>query len=219
MLGTLPVQDKKSWQDWVPTLVHAYNCSTSSVTGFSPYFLIYGRQPKLPIDIEYGVALEDSYQDCKSYADKLQYRLHWAQEAAQKSIDKNMARQKTYYDKSYKCARLQKGDLVMIRVVKPGSDYKIADKWEQDPWKIVDKRPDSPVYKLQNTHTKEVKELHRNLLYPLRLVRSDNVEPQLLSMPAQKEAMDIPRRILVQQVQRLTDDYFACDCRNCMETV
>ena len=41
MLGTLPGSAKK--KEWVPTLVHAYNCTTSSVTGFSPYFLIYGR--------------------------------------------------------------------------------------------------------------------------------------------------------------------------------
>ena len=94
MLGTLPVGEKKSWQDWVRTLVHAYNCSTSSVTGFSPYFLIYGHQPKMPIDIEYGVALDDNYSDCKSYAKKLQHCLHWAYEAAQKNIDKNTTRQK-----------------------------------------------------------------------------------------------------------------------------
>ena len=42
MIGTLPGDAKKKWQEWVPTLVHAYNCTTSSVTGYSPYFLIYG---------------------------------------------------------------------------------------------------------------------------------------------------------------------------------
>ena len=42
MLGTLPNDAKKKWQDWVPTLTHAYNCTTSKTTGFSPYFLIYG---------------------------------------------------------------------------------------------------------------------------------------------------------------------------------
>ena len=42
MLGTLPNDAKKRWQDWVPTLTHAYNCTTSKTTGFSPYYLIYG---------------------------------------------------------------------------------------------------------------------------------------------------------------------------------
>ena len=68
MLGTLPNDAKKKWQDWVPTLTHAYNCTTLKTTGFSPYFSIYGQQPRLPIDIEYGVSLTDSFSDCKSYA-------------------------------------------------------------------------------------------------------------------------------------------------------
>ena len=42
MLGTLLRDAKRTWQEWVPTLVHAYNCTMSSVTGYSPYFLIYG---------------------------------------------------------------------------------------------------------------------------------------------------------------------------------
>ena len=70
MLGTLPNDAKKCWQDWVPTLTHAYNCTT--------YFLIYGQQPKLPIDIEYGVGITHSYKDCKSYAAKLEHRLKCA---------------------------------------------------------------------------------------------------------------------------------------------
>ena len=27
--------------------------------GFSPYYLLYGRQPLLPIDIEFGVMTQD----------------------------------------------------------------------------------------------------------------------------------------------------------------
>ena len=40
MLGTLPTHAMKIWQEWVATLTHAYYCTISSVTGFSPYFLM-----------------------------------------------------------------------------------------------------------------------------------------------------------------------------------
>ena len=59
MLGTLPTNAKKNWQEWVTTLTHAYNFTVSSVTGFSPYFVMFGWTPKIPLDIEMGVKLMD----------------------------------------------------------------------------------------------------------------------------------------------------------------
>ena len=70
MLGALPTHAKKNWQEWVATLTHAYNCTVSSVTGFSPYFLMFGRTLKIQLDIEMGVALVEqenvSYQNYAS---------------------------------------------------------------------------------------------------------------------------------------------------------
>ena len=54
MLGMLPTHAKKNWQEWVATLMHAYYCTVSPVIGFSPYFLMFGRTPRLPLDIELG---------------------------------------------------------------------------------------------------------------------------------------------------------------------
>ena len=207
MLGTLPNDAKKRWQDWVPTLTHAYNCTTSRTTGFSPYYLIYGRQPRLPIDIEYGVNIADSYKDCKSYAAKLEHRLKWAYEAAQRYIDKETQRYKKYYDQTFRCATLRSGDLVLVRVNKFGTDHKIADKWEQEPWEVLDIEDDSPLLVVQNTTTKEVRRLHRNMLFPLRLVDPDDHQP-VETTP-----------ILVKANILMETEFFACDCRNCMEPV
>ena len=54
MLGTLPIHAKKNWQEWVTILTPAYNCTVSSVKGFSPYFLMFGWTPKIPLAIEMG---------------------------------------------------------------------------------------------------------------------------------------------------------------------
>ena len=204
MLGTLPGSAKKNWQEWVPTLVHVYNCTTSSVTGFSPYFLIYGCQPRLPIDIEYGVVLDDRYHDCKTYAAKLHHRLQWAYQAAQKCIDKETTRYKQYYDKNYKCAVLKEGDLVLVRIHVRSGEHKIADKWEQAPWEVTNIKKDSPLLTVKNTRTGEVRELHRNMLYPLRMVdhSSDDIQTLILA-----------------KANVIIEDYFACDCRNCRDTV
>ena len=55
MIGTLPSEAKINWQEQIPTLVHTYNCSCSNATGFSPFYLMFGRHPGLPIHVQFGV--------------------------------------------------------------------------------------------------------------------------------------------------------------------
>ena len=51
MLGTLPPEKKSDWKNHVGVLVHTYNCTWNSATGFSPYYLMYGRWPQLPVEV------------------------------------------------------------------------------------------------------------------------------------------------------------------------
>ena len=50
-LQTLPELHKSKWKDHIQKLVFAYNCTKHSRTGYSPYFLLCCRTPKLPIEI------------------------------------------------------------------------------------------------------------------------------------------------------------------------
>ena len=59
MLGILPTHAKKNWQEWIATLTHAYNCTVSLVPGFSSYFLMLGRTPKIPLDVGIRITLVD----------------------------------------------------------------------------------------------------------------------------------------------------------------
>ena len=79
MLVTLPPLHKSDWKGSIGALVHAYNCSQNSATGFSPYFLVYGRQHHLPIDFALGldpnlVALPTSTK----YVQKIRECIRWA---------------------------------------------------------------------------------------------------------------------------------------------
>ena len=99
MLETLPTHAKKNWQEWVTTLTHAYNCTVSSVTGFSPYFLMFGQTPKIPLDIEMGVMLTQGHTSYQNYASKLKARLEWAYQAIHENNQKESECHKKYYDK------------------------------------------------------------------------------------------------------------------------
>ena len=53
MLVTLTPEQKKDWKNHVPALVHTYNCTRNAATGLSPYYLLFGREPRLPVDVEF----------------------------------------------------------------------------------------------------------------------------------------------------------------------
>ena len=76
MLGTLPIHAKKNWPEWVRTLTHAYNATMCHLTGFSPFYLMYGRIPILPINVEFGVMLPDiAHVSWQNYTEKLKAHL------------------------------------------------------------------------------------------------------------------------------------------------
>ena len=76
MLGTLPADFKSKWPQHISTLTYAYSFTRSNTTGFSPYYLLPGRQPLLLIDIEYGVfTLELSEAVTYKYVQELKSRL------------------------------------------------------------------------------------------------------------------------------------------------
>ena len=47
MLKTLEETEKKSWKDHVQKLVYAYNCTKHSTSDYVPYFVWFGRKPRL----------------------------------------------------------------------------------------------------------------------------------------------------------------------------
>lgn len=59
MLGTLWQVQKVQWSQHRAFLVHAYNATHNDATGVSPYLLMCGREPQLPIDLHFGIAPHD----------------------------------------------------------------------------------------------------------------------------------------------------------------
>ena len=91
MLGTLPLEKKSEWKNHIGTVVHAYNCTRNSATGFSPYYLMYGRQPHLPVDVTLGMAPQTmTAPDTTKFIQKMRECTKWAQKRLKPSKQRKL---------------------------------------------------------------------------------------------------------------------------------
>ena len=55
MLATTAKDNSLNWEQYLHPVCFAYNTSTHSSTGLTPFYLMYGREARLPADLDFGV--------------------------------------------------------------------------------------------------------------------------------------------------------------------
>ena len=170
MLGTLSAEEKSDWKSYLGCMTHAYNCTKHASTTYSPYYLMFGRHPRLPIDVEFGLPKSNSGDNSSKsrYVQKLRRRLNYAFQKATKVANQQASKYKSSYDKSIKGPQLQEKDLVLVKIVAHKGRHKLQDKWEPEEYVVVEQPiAGTPVYRVQPVTGGNIRTLHRNLLLPL----------------------------------------------------
>lgn len=54
LLRTLPASQKRDWNSCLPQVLYFYNTTPHQTTGESPFFLMFGQEPRLPADFFLG---------------------------------------------------------------------------------------------------------------------------------------------------------------------
>ena len=131
MIGKLEQDKKAHWSEHLPEMLAAYNGTRSAVTGYSPYFLLFGRKSRMPVDCLFPT-LRDSPHQAKMEVSvaAMQKMLKEAFTVARHLTSQEAARQRRYYDRKAGAVALQPGDVVMVCTDGFVGKRKVKDRWE-----------------------------------------------------------------------------------------
>ena len=193
MIGKLEEDRKACWSEHLPELLLAYNATCSAVTGYSPYYLLLGRRPRIPVDYLFPI-LRDSPHQTKMEVSvvAMQKRLKEAFTVVRHLTSEEVARQCHYYNHKAGAVALQPGDVVMVCTDGFVGKRKVKDRWEDGDFIVKSQLEDWPVYKVKCPTSDARQEpkyriLHRNCLL-LLLVTDEDAS----SIPDQAQAKATP---------------------------
>ncbi|KAL7824273.1 hypothetical protein SRHO_G00342580 [Serrasalmus rhombeus] len=201
LLGTLSEKKKENWRKYVKPLVHAYNCTRNDTTGEAPFLLMFGRQPRLPIDLSFGISPEGHHIKTHStYVRDLKNRLKQAYRLASENAEKHQLMNKRRWDAKVTAAVIEEGDRVLIRNLGLRRKHKIADRWEPNVYVVV-RQPDEniPVYVVREENsTGRERILHRDLLLPCGFLpaklNDDDEEPGTNQRPVTRASQPVAEK-------------------------
>ena len=79
-------------------VVHAYNCTRCAATGFSPFCLLFGRSPRLKVDLLFGTSQPTTQPNHTEYSERWRVAMRQTYSIAMKNSAKSAAAGKKNYD-------------------------------------------------------------------------------------------------------------------------
>ena len=92
-------RDQKDWDIHIPSVLFAYRVSISESTGDSPFFLLFGRSPRLPSDTSL-IAPTDLSSSIAEHQKRIVQQIERAQNLARENNQRAQQKMKAYYDKT-----------------------------------------------------------------------------------------------------------------------
>lgn len=136
MLDTLKDDQKEDWDQYEAELVQAYNNTPHPSTGYTPYFLMFGRHAKLPIDVMLGRG-DGFLGTVDSWVHHHHKILVAAYNQARKQVQKAQFHQLIGFDCKVKGEPLLTGQRVIVQNKRARGRGKLDDKWVRNVYVVM----------------------------------------------------------------------------------
>ncbi|UYV81700.1 hypothetical protein LAZ67_20002038, partial [Cordylochernes scorpioides] len=103
--------DQKNWDNILPYVTFAYNTARQETTGYSPFFLVHGREVETPLD---SILPYQPAGTAEDYVGHLVTNAEDARMLARLNILQAQSKDKERYDKKHQEVTYKEGDLVWV---------------------------------------------------------------------------------------------------------
>ena len=192
MISKLKEDRKACWSKHLPELLLAYNATHSAVTGYSPYYLLFGRRPRILVDYLFPTLCDSPHQTKMEVSVvAMQKRLKEAFTVARHLTSEEVARQCHYYDRKAGAVALQPRDIVMVRTNGFVGKRKVKDQWEDGGFIVESQLEDWPVYKVKCPTSDAGQKPKYRILHRNRLLLITDEDASIIPCQAQAKATPI----------------------------
>lgn len=169
LLRTLPVEQKHRWPEYLPQLLFNYNTTPHQSTGASPFLLMFGQEPQLPVDFLLGRVAEPAAGEVCDWVREHQRRLQIAAEAARERLKAAAAQRKRRADQQAQEEGLPEGQLVYLRDHSNRGRNKIQDTWAPTIHRVIKTpKPGGCVYTVApQQDLSRVRQVNHSMLKPV----------------------------------------------------
>ena len=204
MLATAVGDNPADWENYIHKLCFAYNTSVHSSTGYSPFFLMFGRQAAIPVNLMYPLRREEEDKELPDFVQELKKRLQDAYASVRVHCQSEHLRQKAIYDRKAHGEQLKEGDLVWLFLpeVPRGQCRKLFHPWT-GPYTVV-KNMGSCTYKIKNQRGGRYQIVHFDRLKPC-MKQSTEADVHPTPVERTKRAV-VPQQTRVDANSRVSDE-------------
>ena len=128
--------DQSDWERWIPMALFSYRSRPHTTTGYTPFQLHIGRQPRTPFDTLADSLISSKKKTAAEYLKELQQVVKTQKKHAQHNLTSAMESRKTQYDKKLNYRTYEKREKVLCKdyACPKGLKPKVVKERWTGPW-------------------------------------------------------------------------------------